>query len=285
MNFTRKSDLVIEGRASHADNKTFLLLSDVHFDHPYCDRKLFFKLMDEAQDRNAKVLLNGDFFCMMQGKFDRRGSKGKVRPEHYGPNYFNLVVDEAAEQLAPYADNILLLADGNHETAILKHQEVNPLDMLHRSLTANTSRQMFRAGYHGFVRFTFRKKNGAGVTKLLYHHHGKYGGTVTMGVLGAKRHAAIIPQADIIWTGHTHDLWHLAHPVLTVTKGGRTETVLQHHIKTGTFKDEFNRPGGFGVERLNKPAAIGGYWMQFKIVRESDQNGAYRLKAQFTQAR
>ena len=86
-----------------------------------------------------------------------------------------------------------------------------------------------------------------------------------MGALGVKRHAAVIPDADIIWTGHTHDLWDISHPRLRVNQMGQTITTLQHHIKTGTMKDEFNKTGGFGVERNYKPAAKGGYWLKAKI--------------------
>lgn len=251
--------------------KDFLLLSDVHFDHPYCDRARYFRVLDKAVERGAKILVNGDFFCMMQGKFDRRGNKGKVRPEHNGPNYFNLVIEEAYELHKPYADHIILLADGNHETSILRHQEINPLDMFCSLLIAYSKKQIFRAGYHGFVKFRYHRKQQGTSSQLLYHHHGKYGGAVTLGALGVKRHSAIIPQADIIWTGHTHDLWHISHPQLRVTQNGITETVEQHHIKTGTFKDEFNRPAGFGVERLNKPASIGGYWMRFEVLQEKNR--------------
>jgi len=265
METKRISELLFDVRGDHEEKKEFLLLSDVHFDHPYCDRKLFLKLMDQAKERGAMVLFNGDFFCMMQGRKDRRGAKGKVRPEHYGPNYFNLVVEEAADLLMPYADNILMLGDGNHETAILHHQEVNPLDMLHTHLVSNTTRQIYRMGYHGFVRFLYRKGKGAGAGQILYFHHGKYGGAVTMGVLGVKRHTAAVQGADIYWTGHTHDLWYVAHPYITVRRSGKVVTQVQHHIKTGTFKDEFNRPGGFGVERLNKPAALGGWWMRLEV--------------------
>lgn len=265
MTTKRLSDLVLEVRADYEGTKDFLLLSDIHFDHPYCNRKLFFQLMDEAKEKGAKVLFNGDFFCMMQARNDRRGGKDKVRPEHQGANYFDLVIEEAAEKLNPYAENITLLGDGNHETAILKWNEINPLDRLATIMKYETGHMPHRAGYHGFIKFVYHKNKGGVRSKLMYHHHGKYGGAVTMGALGVKRHAAIIPNADIIWTGHTHDLWHITHPQLRVNASGKVLTELQHHVKTGTFKDEFNRPGGFGVERLNKPAAIGGYWMKFTL--------------------
>lgn len=281
MEHKRLSDLVLEVRMSYDDLRPVLLLSDIHFDHPYCDRSLFFRLMDEALERNAVICFNGDFFCMMQSRGDKRGAKDKILPQHAGANYFNLVIDEAAELLRPYADNILFFGDGNHETAITKWQEINPLDMLVAQLVANTERTIYRMGYHGFVRWrTYHTSGGQIRKRLMYFHHGKYGGAVTMGVLGVKRHGAIIPQADIIWTGHTHDLWHVAHPVVKVKQSGEVVTMPQHHIKTGTFKDEFNRPGGFGVERLNKPAAIGGYWMEIKHV-----DGKTDISVEFRQAR
>jgi hypothetical protein len=278
MQVKRLDPLVIELREVQDGIKDFLLLSDVHFDHPYCDRKMFFRLMDQAKAKNAKVFFNGDFFCMMQARGDKRGAKNSVRPEHQGANYFDLVINEAAELLKPYAENIELLGDGNHETAIQKWNEINPLDRLASIIKYETGHQIHRAGYHGFIKLVYHRKNSQIRSLLLYHHHGKYGGDVTMGALGVKRHAAIIPDADIIWTGHTHDLWHIAHPRLSVAGNGRVTTRIQHHVKTGTFKDEFNVPGGFGVERLNKPAAIGGYWMRVELSADADRNISARFQ-------
>jgi hypothetical protein len=207
MQVKRLDPLVIELREVQDGIKDFLLLSDVHFDHPYCDRKMFFRLMDQAKAKNAKVFFNGDFFCMMQARGDKRGAKNSVRPEHQGANYFDLVINEAAELLKPYAENIELLGDGNHETAIQKWNEINPLDRLASIIKYETGHQIHRAGYHGFIK-----------------------------------------------------------------------TRIQHHVKTGTFKDEFNVPGGFGVERLNKPAAIGGYWMRVELSADADRNISARFQ-------
>lgn len=275
----RKSALVIDLRIPYSGVKDFLLLSDVHWDHPYCDRDLFYRLLDQAVERDARIMINGDFFCMMQARKDRRGSKDKVRPEHQGANYFNLVIEDAAEQLAKYASHIVFMGDGNHETAIVKHNEINPLDMLCTLLRHKTGHNILRQGYHGFIRFKYHFKNSAIRTKIMYHHHGKFGGIVTMGALGVKRHAAVIPDADIIWTGHTHDLWEMTHPRMKVDKTGNVITDAQIHIKTGTFKDEFNKPGGFGVERNYKPAAIGGYWLKAALYGQSQKLSFLPIKA------
>lgn len=265
---TKLSELVIEVRATYTGSATFpfLLLSDLHYDHPYCDRQAVHHHLDKAKERGAKILFNGDTLCLMQAQTDKRGSKGAVREEHKVNNYFDAVIKDTAEQFAPYAENILLLADGNHETAVIKHKEIDPLDHLAHRLNSDHGGNVFRAGYHGFIRFRFQHESGGSTkTVLLYHHHGKFGGIVTKGVLGVSRHGLVIPQPNIIWTGHTHTLWHVPQPQLMVNVKGQTYTRLVHHVKTGTWKDEFNRPGGFGVERIATPPAKGGYWLDIHV--------------------
>lgn len=52
-----------------------LLRSDVHHDNPKCDQKLEKKHLDQAKEYNAIIIDNGDLFCAMQGKYDKRASK------------------------------------------------------------------------------------------------------------------------------------------------------------------------------------------------------------------
>lgn len=55
-----------------------LLASDVHFDNPKCRRDIFFRHLNEAKKRGAKVAIFGDLFCLMQGKYDPRRSKKDI---------------------------------------------------------------------------------------------------------------------------------------------------------------------------------------------------------------
>lgn len=244
---------------------TFLLLSDLHYDHPNCQRALVHKLLDEARERNAKVLINGDLLCLMQAKSDKRHGKGAVRPEHQGDKYFDLVIQDTAEKLGKWADLLLLIGDGNHESSVVKHKEIDPLDLLAHRLNSDHGGNVHRSGYHSFVKFVFHSGGGRVRSKLMYLHHGTFGGIVTKGFLGISRHGLVIPQADVIWTGHTHTLWYGHQPRLLVRQNGETYVDDAIHVKTGTFKEEFNKPGGFAVERLATPASVGGYWMTFTV--------------------
>jgi hypothetical protein len=57
------------------DEQYFLLQSDVHWDNPQCDRTMLKRHLDLALKRNAPVIDIGDFFCAMQGKYDKRSNK------------------------------------------------------------------------------------------------------------------------------------------------------------------------------------------------------------------
>jgi hypothetical protein len=102
-------------RVNVGKSQKFLLLSDLHWDNPKCERGLLTRHLKQAQERGAKVIINGDFFCMMQGKYDPRRSKKDILPEHNKANYIDAVIEDAVKWWTPYADMILLIGYGNHE--------------------------------------------------------------------------------------------------------------------------------------------------------------------------
>lgn len=261
------SEQLIEVRMKYKKGfeQHFLLTSDIHFDNPKCNRKLYFQHMDKAKELGAGVLNFGDFYCLMNGKYDGRRNKAAVRPEHNKENYFDLVRNDTADLMAPYADNIVLLSDGNHETSVLNKLETNPLDNLTERLNLVHSGNVQRGGYQGFVKFVFEHEGGGNVkSKTLAYHHGSWGGVVTKGVLSVSRYSSMFPQADIIVSGHTHDKWIVQHPRTIVSNSGEVKIENQTHIKCGTYKEEFAKGKGWAVERIVMPKALGGWWMKFE---------------------
>ena len=96
-------------------SQLFLLLSDLHWDNPKCERDLLKRHLKQARERGAAIVINGDFFCLMMGKYDPRRSKKDILPEHNKANYIDAVVEDAVKWWTPYADMILLIGYGNHE--------------------------------------------------------------------------------------------------------------------------------------------------------------------------
>jgi hypothetical protein len=242
----------------------YLLLADVHFDSPHSNRRLLRSLLQQAQECGAGVFCFGDWFDAMQGRDDKRSDKSDLLPAYRAGDYVNRLVDDSADFLAPYASSIVFLADGNHETGLRKHLEVDILLLLAGRLG------VAKMGYSGFVRFLFNrgdgKKGAAGATRrvMFFHHGAGAGGEITQGIMRAQRQQSWIGDADIYIGGHHHVDWVTRMERLRLSSAGEVyrDTVL--HMSLPTLKDEFDLSGGFHVERGRSPRPQGAYWLEFR---------------------
>lgn len=253
----------------------YLLASDVHWDNPYCERKLFERHLKQAAERNAGVFSIGDFYCAMQGKYDKRANKESIRPEHQKGNYLDALVDTAAEYLEPYKPYMVMFSDGNHETAIKKHLETDLLERLTREL------EVEHMGYSGFVRFMFQGEKGNRSQKRMYFHHGSGGGgPVTKGVIGTNRRAAS-SHADIYATGHIHESTYVENVIVACNDAGTIGYTTQYHVQLPTYKDEYNLAGGYHNENQRPPKPLGAWWMRMFY----DRSQAGSVGMEFTRAK
>jgi hypothetical protein len=247
-----------------------LLRSDVHHDNPKCKQDLEKQHLDEAIEYDAPIIDNGDLFCAMQGKWDKRADKQALREEHRGSNYFDLLVDTAADFYKPYGKQFAVLGRGNHETAITNRHETDLTDRLASRMRAHGS-NVEASGYGGFVIFRFvdRKymSGGKGVkdSKVLYHFHGTGGGgPVTRGTIQTNRIAVWSPDAHIVLTGHTHDEWQMPIPRMRLTSYGVVFHDEQLHIRCPGYKDAWgDSDHGWEVEKMLGPKNIGSAWLRF----------------------
>jgi predicted phosphodiesterase len=250
----------------------YLLIADVHWDNPHCDRKMLDRHLTEALERNAGILCFGDWFCAMQGKYDKRSNKESIRPEHKTGNYIDSIVDTAADYLKPYSERFLMLSDGNHETSIRSHLET---DLLARLCQQASIQHM---GYSGFVRFMFQRKAGMRSTRRLYFHHGAGGGgPVTKGTIQTNRRAASV-DADIFVSGHIHESWALENVIVKMNDSGQVTLSTQTHVQLPTYKQEFNMQGGFHIEKGRPPKPLGGWWLVFHYDPSQPGHVGYRLE-------
>lgn len=261
-------------------NKLLLLLSDVHFDSKGCERELLKSVLDEALLNDALVIFNGDFFDMMQGKNDRRHMKGSLRKEYIGDNYFDLVIQDAAEYLKPYAKIIGVMADGNHETSVTKHYESNPLDRLCYILKTEYGSPVMHTGYQSWVvvRLKFDNKGNYLPFKIKMHHGSGGAARVTKGVIEHNRMSTYVEGADLIWLGHTHTQYcmHNTIEILNTKPTYNISLKKVYHIRTGCWKQEY-KEGGWAVEKGFSPSEIGGYWIDLKTTRDRSKDNKGRF--------
>lgn len=263
------------------DEQWVLLQSDVHWDNPRCDRVKFKKHLDLALERNAPVIDAGDFFCAMQGKYDKRSNKKDLRPEHATGNYLDSLVETAAKYLDPYKKILTVRAVGNHESSIQKNHETDLCERLVERLNANGGMSR-RGGYSGFIKFslysgkTNGKISGIQLYKLWYFHGSGGGGPVTRGVIQTNRQAVYVADADFVLTGHTHDSFSLPIQRIKLNNSDVIEQFRQNHIKTGGYKEEFKDGyGGWHVERGGPPKPTGAYWVRFYFDRYEKDKRIY----------
>lgn len=249
------------------DEQWVLLQTDVHWDNPKCDWDKFTEHLELALERNAPVIDAGDFFCAMQGKYDKRSSKKDLRPEHATGDYFDSLVRTAADFLDPYKNLLTMRGVGNHEVGIQKNHEIDLTERLCERLRASGGIAR-RGGYSGFIRFAIKTSGRTSAQKMWYFHGSGGGGPVTRGVIQTNRQAVYVADADFVFSGHTHDSWVLPIERIRLGNADNIERFRQTHIKGAGYKEEFRDGyGGWHVERGGPPKPVGAWWLRFHSPR------------------
>ena len=253
----------------------FLLVSDIHYDSQGCDRKLISKHMDQAVQRNAGIFLLGDTVDLMQGKKDRRAAKHALRPEYMFDDYLGAVMEDTAKFLAPYAQNIMFISQGNHELGYKKHHEVDPLSILVTHIKAETGIRPIVAPYTGWMQFKCEFDSGGRrkTVRLKYHHGtGTGGAVVTKGAINSNR-AVSMAEADVYVRGHIHTRFSMQMPYERISANGTIiEDQNRIYLQTGCYVTDYKNGDSWSQQRGFGSPALGGYWLRLYCDNTSDPN-------------
>lgn len=256
---------------SNSDRLNILLTSDRHHDHVDCKRKMEKRHLEECREKNGLVIDIGDLFCAMQSSKDRRGNKDALDPELKRGDYFDALIDQAEKFYSPYADLFAVLGTGNHETAILKHNETHLTKRLVDRLRKHGSKVLL-GGYSGFVKIQLIQGITSSTIPLWYFHGSGGDAPMSFGTLNVKRLASQVPDARIIATGHSHNHWLLPLPRVRLSDKGNVYHDEQLHIKVGTYKDEYKQGiSGWHVERGGMPKPVGQVWLSLGLVKTNNE--------------
>ena len=274
----------------------FLLSGDRHHDNPHADHALELKHLEMARSRNAGIIDVGDMHCAMEGKFDPRRNKAGIREEHaMAPDYLDSLVRYASDFYAPFSKNFIVIGRGNHESAILKNCETDITERTCERMSQVSKVKVHPGGYGGWVRFLAEIGTERYTLALKYFHGAGGAALMSFDTLKIRRAAAVTPDADVVVQGHVHKQWFmpLSRERLVCDKGGcRVVSDLQYHVRTGTYKDEFDDGHvGWHVEQGRGPEVIGAVWMKLVLAKHTikphgDHPGrtAYQLTPEFTLA-
>jgi Icc-related predicted phosphoesterase len=249
------------------------MLSDIHWDNPKCDWNQLKKDLDYCKENDIPVMINGDMFCLMQGKGDRRGNKSDIRPEHNNAKYLDSIVETAVEWFLPYAHILTVIGYGNHETAIIKWQETDILQRFVDLLNYKAGSSVYTGGYGGWLVVRQHISENINTSfKIKYFHGSGGGGVVTKGALNLTRALEMYEDFDVFTMGHIHENASRNDVRDTTSynakQGYRQEHKEIHLMLTGTYKEEYGDGSkGWHVERGAPVKPTGGRILIFESDR------------------
>ena len=224
--------------------------------------------LDLALEKGYRVHINGDFFCLMQGKYDPRKAKGSIRKEHNVNNYFDAVIETAVEWFKPYAEIIDVIGYGNHETSIIRRLETDPLqrfvDLLNYTVKPET--KVHTGGYGGW----YVIRIDGHTYKIRYYHGSGGGGVVTKGHIILTRAFNMYGGFDCFTMGHVHENTERYDSLNCINN--RYKPYLREVLMmiTGTYKEEYvDGYMGWHTETGKPPKPIGGRLLSLKYFKDS----------------
>ena len=249
--------ITVELNSEETLEQTVYLISDAHFDSIASDRTVLKRHLDKALSEDALIILGGDWFDAMQGKFDPRRNLDELRPEYRCEKYFDVVVEDSAKFLEPYAKNIIAVTQGNHELAVRRNSNTDLVDRLVFHLRLAGSKAV-TGGWKGWFRFLVRSHNRSGNVKLYYSHGGAGSvAPVTRGVIATNRQAVYEPDADVIWNGHSHTAYIVPIVRERLSVKGKIYNDVGWFLRTPGYKRDWQMQDGFVAQKGLGPNPIG----------------------------
>ena len=255
-------------------------IGDLHWDNPSCDRVKLKQHLDYCKENDIPILINGDLFCLMQGRGDRRANKSDIRPEHNNAKYLDSVIETAVDWFSPYAHLITVIGYGNHETSIIKYQETDVLQRFVDLLNYKNKSNVQTGGYGGWLIVKVPCKGSEMTKNLKYFHGSGGGGIVTKGAINLTRALEMYENMDIFVLGHIHENWcrNDVRDTLKFNRGKREYELEQkeiHHCIVGTYKEEYGDGShGWHIERGAPPKVTGGRIIVFNTKRIQKDNAS-----------
>lgn len=251
----------------------FMLSADRHHDSNECNRALETEHLEKAKARNALILDCGDLFDVMQGRYDPRRSWPEMRPEYFkrmneeDKSYFDVILDDAEEYYAPYANNIVMLGRGNHDMSIFKHNDIDLMERLVDRINRRANAHVVTGEYGGWVRLQFNLWETQRESFRIKYFHGPHtsaNAPVTRGTIQTNRQAIYLPDADLVVNGHIHESWVFPINRERLSQSGTIYQDVQFHVRTGTYRNDYGDGArSWHVEQGKPPKPMGCIWVRF----------------------
>lgn len=237
----------------------FIVLGDPHIDSDYCDTKLLKKHLQFALDNNIDVYCIGDLLDVMQGRNDPRRKNKQPKDK-----YFNYVIDYVTNFLTPYKDVIKFISYGNHETSVLRNNDLDLLQIIVNNLNL-LGANIELGTYTGWWQFRLNDGTSKYGYKVNYHHGFGGGGKRTKGIIQYTDRQVGLYGADMIIMGHVHEDVDSYHSVEYINNKGIICEKDVIWTRVSSYKNE-NIGMGWATEKGFNPKPNGAklYTIEYK---------------------
>lgn len=171
-------------------------LFDIHLGNRYCDERALKEDLSKI-DESTYIIGGGDILDSIITKDIKRYTKHSDATE--SDAIIDEQIDKAYHYLQPFADRIIGLGLGNHESSIVKYHGTNPIKRLCDKLGSTY------LGYSWLIKLQLHENGSRGRTVLVRGHHGYGGGSRTQGAdLTKFAKDTAYWDADLFLYGHVH---------------------------------------------------------------------------------
>lgn len=226
------------------DHKSMYIvpIGDVHWGNKYFNPKYIENALSfvKKHRRRSRIILMGDLLEVATKTSVGRGVYDESYPTQ---RQFEIAV----ETFKPFAEQIDLVIEGNHEERIIRDTSFEIVqEFCHR-----IGRPDVYGKFSGLVNY----RMGNGRTYSVYAFHGATGGTTESSVINAMLKMRESALAHLYLMGHTHKLMKFEREIVVPNPSENEPVVMnQMFVNTGASLDH----GGYG-EQKGLPRPLPGY--------------------------
>lgn len=241
-------------------------LGDLHDGTQHFVEGMFKRKVNEiANDDKALWVGLGDY-CEFITTHDPRWDSNCVSSWVEKDNIAVSETNHVASLLAPIKDKCIGLIEGNHETAIKFHNDVN----VHKNLCEALG--VPNLGYSCWLKLRFKRANSteSHIVKCVITHGA--GGAVTPGAKLARLFRFMNGyDANIFMHGHTHDIITHSYPLLTLNNSDTITHTQKVGAMTGCWFSTYTQgvSASYGERKSYPATTLGSPVFEIKLTRDN----------------
>lgn len=241
---------------------TIIPIGDIHLGNVHCDEELLAALIKRiAREPRTYWIGMGDYLDAINRQ-DKRFDSREVADWAVGAgDLVGKQIERFMDYFAPISNKCLGLVSGNHEEAILLHNErdiMSDIGYRFKQEAGWDAEHKLRLDYYGWMRLVFyRAEDGDRTHATLFTfnlHHGHGGGKLAGGkALNIQRHVWT-HDADVVVFGHSHNI---EAQVEAVERLDANDNIITDN-RRGVYGGTFLRNAGYAIRKGYLPIPLGG---------------------------